>query len=142
MLKKILFDGQRGLSFSANVGIFALRVFAGLALLFGHGIGKIREPGKMIGAATGMGFPIPTFFGWAATLTEFAGAAFLALGLLTRVSSFFIAVMMAVAFFGVHFSDPFAKQEKALLYFFIAIMFLLKGAGDWSLDALISKKDR
>lgn len=141
MLKRLLFDGQRGLSLTTNLGTLLLRVFTGLGLMFGHGIHKIQDPSKMIGAATGMGFPFPTFFGWAATLTEFVGAGFLVLGLLTRVSSFFIAIMMAVGFLGVHFNDPFAEQEKALLYFFIAILFLLKGAGDWSIDALISNRE-
>lgn len=140
MIKKILFGGQRDLSFAANLGSLLLRVFTGLALMFGHGMAKIQDPSGIIGGAGKLGFPMPTFFGWAAALSEFAGAGLLVLGLFTRVSSFFVATTMTVAFIGVHFSDPFEKQEKALLYLFIALLFVLKGAGDWSVDALISKR--
>jgi putative oxidoreductase len=61
------------------------------------------------------------------------------LGLLTRISSFFIAVTMLVALVGVHSADPFAAQEKAFLFFFIALAFLLKGSGDWSIDSYLRK---
>ncbi len=141
MIKKIIFGGQRDLSFTANLGTTLLRVFAGLGLMFGHGMGKVQDPSGIIGGAGKLGFPIPTLFGWAAALSEFAGGALLALGLLTRVSSFFVACTMTVAFLGVHFSDPFDKQEKALLYLFVALLYLFKGAGDWSIDALISKRN-
>ena len=140
MIKNILFGGERGLAFTTNLGSILLRVFAGFGLMYGHGIDKVRDPSKIIGAAERIGFPIPVLFGWAAALTEFAGAGLLIFGLLTRVSSFFIAFTMTVGFLSVHLNDPFDKQEKALLYLFIALLFLFKGAGDWSVDALISKR--
>ncbi|MEZ5307813.1 MAG: DoxX family protein [Pyrinomonadaceae bacterium] len=135
-----IFSGERGLSPLANLGTTLLRVFAGLSMMFAHGLGKIQDPSGVIGGATKMGFPLPTVFGWAAAISEFAGAGMLALGLATRLSSFFVAFTMAVAFLGVHVSDPFEKQEKALLYLFIALLYLFKGAGDWSVDALITNK--
>jgi putative oxidoreductase len=141
MLKTILFGGERDLSFTTNLGTTLLRIFAGLALMLGHGLAKIQDPSGVIGGATKIGFPLPTLFGWAAALTEFAGAGLLIVGLLTRVSSLFIAFTMTVAFLGVHLNDPFAKQEKALMYLFIALLFLIKGAGDWSIDALASRRD-
>lgn len=140
MLKKILFGGENGLSPAANAGLALLRIFAGVALMLGHGLGKMPPSERFIGAVGKLGFPAPALFAWAAGLAEFAGGALLALGLLTRVSSFFIAVTMTVAILGVHFSDPFPRQEKAFLYLFIAIMFLLKGAGDWSIDSFIRNK--
>jgi putative oxidoreductase len=45
-----------------------------------------------------------------------------------------------VAIFGAHGGQPFADQEMAWLYFMPAVLFLLKGAGKWSLDFLISRK--
>ena len=134
MLKKILFGGESGLSFAANAGLTLLRIFAGIALMMAHGRGKIPPPEGLITRAGEFGFPVPTFFAWAAGLSEFVGGAFLALGLLTRVSSFFIACVMVTALIGVHWNDPFQRQELAFLYLFIAIAFLLKGAGDWSID--------
>ncbi len=134
MLKKILFGGESGLSFAANAGLTLLRIFTGVALMLAHGSSKVPPSEGLIKGAAGLGFPAPELFAWAAGLSEFVGGAFLALGLLTRLSSFFIAFTMLVALLGVHYADPFQKQELAFLYFFIAIAFLLKGAGDWSID--------
>ena len=86
-----------------------------------------------------MGFPMPVLFAWAAGLSEFLGGILLALGFLTRISSFFIAVTMLVALIGVHSADPFNRQELAFMYLFVAIAFLLKGSGDWSVDSFLRK---
>lgn len=139
MLKNILFGGESGLSFIGNAGLALLRIFTGVALMLGHGVGKLPPSEQFIQRTGEMGFPVPVVFAWAAALSEFLGGAFLALGLFTRVSSFFIACVMLTALLGVHLRDPFATQEKAFLYFFIAIAFLLKGASDWSIDALLRK---
>ncbi len=139
MLKKILFGGESGLSPLANVGLTLLRIFAGAALALSHGIGKMPPSDGFVEATAKLGFPLPGVFAWAAALSEFLGGAFLALGLFTRVSSFFIAFTMLVALLGVHRADPFQKQELAFLYFFIALAFMLKGSGDWSVDSFLRK---
>ncbi len=139
MLKQILFGGESGLSLLANAGVTLLRIFAGIALAFSHGIGKVPPGEGLITGTEKLGFPIPVFFAWSAGLAEFLGGILLALGLFTRVSSFFIAFTMFVALVGVHGADPFSKQELAFLYFFIALAFLLKGSGDWSLDNFLRK---
>ncbi len=140
MLKKILFGGESGLSAFANLGLVLLRGFAGIALAFGHGIDKLSVSGKFIESVGKMGFPMPAFFAWAAALSEFGCGIFLALGLFTRLSSLFIGFTMLAALWSVHFNDPFPKQEKAFLYLFIALLFLLKGASDWSLDSIFRRK--
>jgi putative oxidoreductase len=134
MLKRILFGGETGLSVWANLGLTLLRIFTGVALMMAHGRGKIPPTDGLINRAAEIGFPAPTFFAWAAGISEFVGGAFLALGLLTRVSSFLIVCTMLTALIGVHAADPFQKQELALFYFFVALAFMLKGAGDWSID--------
>jgi len=134
MLKRILFGGESGLSIAANAGLTLLRIFTGVSLMMAHGSGKLPPSEGLITRAGEFGFPVPIVFAWAAALSEFVGGAFLALGFLTRVSSFFICCTMLTALIGVHRADPFQKQELALLYFFIALAFLLKGAGDWSID--------
>lgn len=140
MLKQILFGGESGLSPIANAGLALLRIFTGVALALGHGAGKIPPADKFIESTGNMGFPMPAFFAWAAGFSEFAGGALLALGLFTRISSFFIACTMLVALLGVHLRDPFGAQEKAFLYFFIAVAFMLKGASDWSIDGFLREK--
>mgnify|MGYP001165599957 CR=1 FL=1 len=140
MVKTILFGGEAGLSFAANAGLTLLRIFTGVAMAFAHGIGKIPPQEGLISRTESLGFPAPVFFAWAAGISEFVGGIFLALGLLTRVSSFFIAFTMLVALIGVHGSDPFNVQEKAFLFFFIGIAFLFMGSGDWSVDSFLRKK--
>lgn len=140
MLKQILFGGESGLSPLANAGLTGLRVFTGLALAFAHGLGKLPPSQGLVEGTAKLGFPMPEFFAWAAALAEFGGGIGLALGLFTRISSFFIVFTMIVAAFGAHFSDPFGKKELALFYLFIGLCFLLKGANDWSIDAFFREK--
>ncbi|MEO5857959.1 MAG: DoxX family protein [Pyrinomonadaceae bacterium] len=139
MLKTILFSGETGLSYLANAGLTLLRIFAGVALAFSHGIGKIPPSEGLIQATANLGFPMPAVFAWGAGLSEFLGGIFLALGFLTRISSFFIAFTMLVALVGVHGADPFNKQELAFLYLFVSLAFLFKGSGDWSVDSFLRK---
>ncbi len=141
MLKQMLFGGESNLSTAANAGLALLRIFAGVSLAAAHGLGKVNAPAQIIAGAENLGFPVPFLFGWAAALAEFLGGAFLALGLFTRISSFFVACTMLTAAFGTHLNDPFQKKELALLYLFIALCFLLKGAGDWSIDAFFRKRN-
>ncbi len=139
MLREILFGGETGLSPLANAGLALLRIFAGVSLAFAHGIGKLPPSERFIEGTANLGFPSPTFFAWAAALSEFLGGAFLALGLLTRWASFFIACVMMIALLGVHIADPYQKQELAFLYLAIALAFMMKGSGDWSIDSFLRK---
>jgi len=140
MLKQILFGGESGLSFAANAGLALLRIFVGVSLAATHGLGKLPPSEQFVGGVTNLGFPAPVFFAWAASLAEFLGGAFLALGLFTRISSFFVACVMLTAAFGTHLNDPYQKKELAFLYLVIALCFLLKGAGDWSIDEYFRKR--
>lgn len=117
-----------------------LRVFVGLCMAFSHGLGKIPPNEMLIGGVQALGFPMPELFAWAAGLAEFAGGVLLALGLLTRPAAAFVVFTMAVAAFGAHAADPFAKKEMALLYLFTALFFVIHGAGRWSIDNVLSAK--
>jgi putative oxidoreductase len=135
-VKQILF----GTSSDANIGILILRVFIGAALMT-HGIPKMFSglSGFTEGVAS-MGIPFPQVMAFLAAFAESFGALFLAIGLLTRPAAFMILCTMGVAVFGAHGGQAFAKQEMAWLYLVPALMFLLKGAGKWSLDYFISRK--
>jgi len=135
--KKVLFAGESGLSVAANAGLALLRIFAGISIAAAHGIGKIPPGEGLVTRAGELGFPAPVVFAWAAALSEFLGGIFLALGLFTRLAAFFIACTMLVAILGVHAADPYQKKELAFMYFFVAAAFMLKGSGDWSVDALL-----
>jgi putative oxidoreductase len=140
LLRNILFGGESGLSVAANAGLTLVRIFAGVSLALAHGLGKLPPSEGFVNATSNLGFPMPTLFAWAAGLSEFLGGILLALGLLTRFAGFFIAFTMLTALLGVHRSDPFAKQELAFLYFFIALTFMIKGANDWSIDGFLRKQ--
>jgi putative oxidoreductase len=104
-----------------------------------HGIPKMF--GGLSGfteGVAGMGIPAPQVMAFLAAFAESFGSLFLLLGLMTRPAAFIIACTMAVAVFGAHGGQPFAKQEMAWLYFFPALLFLLKGAGHWSIDFMIT----
>lgn len=134
-IKAILFGGADMDSVGANIGLCMLRVYSGLSLAFAHGLGKIPPSEGLIGATGKMGFPAPELFSWAAGLSEFGGGILLALGLLTRPSTFFIGITMLVAAGMRHAADPYSIKEKALLYLAIVVAFLLTGAGKYSLDS-------
>jgi len=139
-LGQILFGGTVITGWAANAGLFVLRVAAGLGLALGHGLGKFPPSERFIAGVTEMGFPLPALFAWSAGLSELAGGSLLALGLATRPSSFFIMVTMLVALLIRHAPDPFATKEKALLYAAVALLFLLAGAGKYSVDALLTRR--
>ena len=117
MLRQILFGGEPGLSSIANAGLALLRIFAGVALATLHGLGKLPPSEQFIGGVASLGFPAPVFFARAAALAEFLGGAFLALGLFTRISSFFVAFTMLTAAFGTHPNDPFQKKGTGVFIF-------------------------
>ena len=135
-IKQILF----GTTPDANIGILILRVFIGAALMT-HGCAKLfGGMEKFTGFVTSLGVPAPHVMAYLAALSESLGALLLAIGLLTRPAAFMILCTMSVAIFGALGDQPFAKQELAWLYLIPALMFLLKGAGKWSLDFFISRK--
>lgn len=135
-IKKWIF----GADADSNVGLLILRVFIGGALLT-HGWGKMFGGlEQFTGFVASLGVPAPSVMAFLAAFAESFGAILLAIGLLTRPAAFLIVCTMAVAVFGAHKGAAFSVQEAAWLYLVPALFFLLKGAGQWSLDALIGKK--
>ena len=139
-LKELLFGGAQISGAAANIGFLALRVWTGLSLALAHGLGKVPPSEKFVAGVVELGFPLPALFAWAAGLSELLGGILLALGLATRPASFFIMVTMLVAGLLRHAADPFSVKEKAFIYAFIAVCFLIVGAGKLSLDSLIRRK--
>ena len=136
-LKSILYGGTESSSSAANFGLLILRVYTGLSLALAHGINKFPPSARFIDGVGDLGFPAPILFAWLASLSELLGGFLLALGLFTRPSALMIAGTMAVAGFMQHGNDPFATQEKALLFLAISIAFLFIGAGKFSIDKAV-----
>lgn len=116
------------------LGLLILRVVAGLSLSLAHGMGKLPVSDKFIEGVGGMGFPVPVVFAWAAALSESVGGILLALGWFTRPAAAMIVATMTTAVVLRHAGDPFGNRELPLLFGTIALMFLLVGAGKYSLD--------
>ncbi len=128
----------------ANLAYLALRIFVGIAM-FTHGYGKLiagPDRWRAIGGVMGsIGIPGPAvFWGFMAAFAESIGAIMLAIGLLTPVAAFLIAVTMFVAVFVAHAGDPFGARELGLMFFFTSLLFMLKGAGTYSIDRWLPQR--
>lgn len=139
-MKRWLLGGAGGGDRTADLGLLLFRVFVGLALAFGHGLGKLPpKPGFVAGVAE-MEFPAPLMFAWAAGLAEFVGGLLIAAGLMTRPAALFAGITMCVAAFIRQAGDPFTGIEKALLFLAAMVLLLLMGAGRYSLDAMLKRR--
>lgn len=127
---------------AGHAGLAVLRVFAGVALAFAHGMGKIPPAEGFVGMVGGLGLPAPEVMAWLSGIAEFVGGILLALGLLTRPAAFLIVGNMMVAVIFAHAGDAFLDRERALLFLFIALAFLLAGPGRYSADAAIGGRRR
>lgn len=140
MIKKLCCHTTPESSFTNEISLTALRVITGLLMAYLHGMGKVPPSEKFLAGVTGLGFPMPAFFAWAAGISEFLGGLFLAVGLFTRLSALLVACTMLVAAFGRHLADPLDVKELSLLYLVVALVFITRGAGRLSLDHLFMRK--
>ena len=125
-----------------------VRATAGL-LLVPHGSQKLFGLFGGYGLdATGQFFAtklgLPASFALLAGLIEFAGGLMLAVGLATRVVAALVVGMMAVAVFGVHLGNGFfwtsGGFEYPLMWGIVALSFVIRGGGRFSLDARIGRE--
>lgn len=121
------------------VALLALRLVAGPAFIL-HGWPKIQN------AFGWMGDAVPGWLQAMAAFAEFAGGMAILGGLLTQLAALGIACVMMSALFMVHFpkGDPFIGTEGSwelpAVYLAIMIALVLRGAGSFSLDALVFDK--
>lgn len=127
---------------ATDIGLLIVRVFSGLALALAHGWGKVPPQPGFVGMIGGMGLPAPELFAWLAALAEFGGGLLLAVGLLTRPVSLLIAGHFMFVVFLAHAGDPFGRRELALFFFVVALLFMLAGAGRYSVDAALRGRMR
>ena len=119
---------------NSDLGLLILRV--GLsALLLTHGIPKllafINGDTAIVGDPIGLGGLITSIL---VLIAEFIAPVLIIIGIKTRLASISVIILMAVAAFVVHASDPIATKEKALLYLVGFIAIGLMGAGSISID--------
>ena len=130
---------QKGLT---DFALLLLRLTVGTMMIYSHGWPKLlkffaEEP---ISFADPIGLGMTTSL-VLAVFAELFCSFLLIIGLGTRIATIPLVITMLVAIFVIHWDDPFGKKEFALLYLVPYILIFLMGAGKYSLDALISKKD-
>lgn len=128
---------------SKDLGLLFLRVIVGGGMLFGHGIGKMN----LLLAGGEISFPDPLGVGattslFLAVFAEVFCSLLLMLGLFTRAALIPLVFTMFIALFMIHLSDPFATQEKAILYGTAYITLSLTGPGMYALDEKLRKRIR
>jgi putative oxidoreductase len=95
---------------------------------------------------------IPAVFAALSILAQFLGGLGLIVGLLSRIAAFGIACDMVVAIFKIHlafgfFMNWFGTQkgegyEYHLLVLAICLLIMVKGAGAFSIDGILSKEKK
>lgn len=79
-------------------------------------------------------------------LLEVVGGLLFVIGLFTRPVSFILAGEMAVAYFQFHAPQSFFPTVNngvnAVLYCFIFLYYMFAGAGAWSVDGILARRQR
>lgn len=141
LLPDLVIGGARIDAVAGDAALTALRAFTGASLAFGHGLGKLPPTEKFVAGVEALGFPAPHLFAWAAGLSELVGGLLVAAGLATRPAAALACFTMAVAAFGQHAGDPYARKELALLYGVVLLAFVVVGCGRFGVDALLRERD-
>ena len=122
-----------------------VRITTGFLMLHLHGLRKITsgyERWEKLGRTITDLIQVDSLaipLGFMASLSESVFAFFIIIGFYTRISTFFLAFTMIVAFSKHLFSDGFKSGEMALLYLILCIIIYLLGPGKFSIDRLIKK---
>lgn len=126
-----------------DLSMLLLRVVAGVCMLYAHGLGKFQK------LVSGADIEFVSFLGLGAGITfvlvvlsEFICAALVTLGLFTRIASIPLIITMTYIVFVYHAKDAFKTQELPLLYLIIFAVILMIGPGKYSLDRMISKRNK
>ena len=126
-----------------------LRLALGIVFLM-HGaqkmFGAFGGPGiaGTQGFMASLGIVLPGLIGIVVAAVEFFGGLLVLLGLFTRYASLLIAIDMFFAFILVHMKSGFFLPmgfEFVFALFLTTIALILKGAGKWSLEKALFKKE-
>ncbi len=125
---------------------YAFMRFATGAVLFPHGFQKVFY-GDAVKAGAGItehGLPLGLVLAYLTVFTEFFAAAFLALGLFTRLAAVAIwiemSVIITVFLWGNGYFWTNRGYEYALLWWLLCLAIFFRGGGRYSLDRLIGRE--
>ena len=125
-----------------SLGLAALRV-AVATIFIRHGAQKLFTFGfaGVTGAFTQMGLPFPGVAGPFIALLEFFGGIALVIGLLTRLIALGFVCDMLGAILLVQLKSGFSHYELEFLLLGSSLALVLTGAGEFSVDALLGRRD-
>jgi putative oxidoreductase len=125
-----------------SLGLAALRL-AVATIFIKHGAQKLFVFGfaGVTGAFTHMGVPFPGIIGPFIALLEFFGGIALVIGLLTRLIALGFAFDMLAAILLVQLKNGFSHYELEFLLLVSSLALVLTGAGEFSVDALLARRN-
>ncbi|GAA5522391.1 DoxX family protein [Aliifodinibius salicampi] len=141
MIKKALSIHINSLT-NSSLPILVLRLVAGFAIFFNHGLGKL---GNVFSGNFQFGDPIglgPTLSLILVAFAEGICGILVMLGLGTRLASAVLVINFIVIVFVAHAGDPFGDIEDAVLFLTIFITLTLLGGGKYSLDKILFPNHR
>ncbi|SKB33280.1 putative oxidoreductase [Salegentibacter holothuriorum] len=126
---------------NTDFGLLLFRLFIG-GLMLTHGVPKLLTffgDGEIVFAdPIGIGETVTFTF---AVFAEFVCAILIIFGWATRFAAIPLIITMAVAAIIVHWTDGFGRQELPLLYMGGFLLLFFTGAGKFSLDYYLLKKN-
>jgi len=133
-----------------NIILLILRIWLGYRMItasYSSVIDIIFHPAERIFFIKWFGnelhYPMPLAMAFLAKGSEFAGGAFLLAGLFTKVSATLIAFTMFMATVTANLGKDFNIDGGfTISYFLFALIFLLWGAGKYSLDYLFFRRKK
>src|SRR5215510_6376380 len=134
---------------TAEYAVPLLRIALG-GILIPHGMQKLFGTFGGMGLAGNaalfdrLGYHPGMFWGTLVACTEFFGGILLVIGLLTRFASAAVVIFMINAIYVTSKAGGFfwtnRGSEFSILIFFVALFFLIRGGGDYSVDHKIGKE--
>jgi len=122
-----------------SFGMLVLRVSVGSLMLISHGLDKLMHFAEKaprfadpfnIGSTTSLALTV---------FAEVFCAAFIILGLFTRLAALPLVIAMSVALFYAHNGSYFGAGEKASLFLVAFLAILIMGPGKASLDRFVGR---
>lgn len=159
LIEKMTSAGSRVRSALAPWAPIPLRLIVGYGFME-HGFAKIaRGPDSFAAILQALGVPAPHFTAWVSILIELLGGLAVLVGGLVTFASIPMALLLLVAIFTVHLPNGFSSvklvavtaagpqfgpvgYEVSLLYLACLAALVFAGAGPFSLDSVLKKRNQ
>lgn len=129
----------------APMGLTILRVVVGFVMAF-HGWTKLADYSGWRENVASLGVPMPEVAAALSLFAELGCGVLLMIGFLTPIAALFVAINMVVAIVTVHLGNGLLARdggfEYPLVLAVIALFFVVRGGGKYSLDRLLFKRRR